>query len=75
VPGRKDNSLRTYHLLVVRVAGGFAWQIRYGRHASVVEQSVGTFMTLPDAETAGSEAVRRYRSAAASLSDGDLTQP
>ena len=74
MPGRKDNSLRTHHLLIARAAAGFTWQIRYGRHAGVVEQSSKAHATVAEAEAAGTEALLRHRSASDRLTDGDVTK-
>ena len=60
----KRNLLKSYHLLVLRQAGGFGWQIRYSRHANSVEQSSGVFVTQADAQADGQDALKRHQAAA-----------
>ena len=63
MPGKR-NLLKSYHLLVLREAGGFGWQIRYSRHANSVERSSGIFVTQAEAQADGQYALKRHQAAA-----------
>ena len=59
--GKRTNTLREYHLLVVREHDGFCWQVRYDRHANPVERSTQLYQTHGEAMTAGEAALAQHR--------------
>lgn len=65
MPGKQLNTLRQFHLLIVREPTGFSWQVRYGRIASVVEGSSEVYATQAEAEARGVTALAHYRLVAA----------
>ncbi|MDX7953679.1 hypothetical protein P7D22_21170 [Lichenihabitans sp. Uapishka_5] len=66
MPGKRENVLRAYHLLVVRGPEGFTWQVRYDRHANPVERSAMFFPSHAAAEMDGGQALEKHRAAAPS---------
>lgn len=65
--GKKRNALREYHLLIKRQAGGFAWEIRFDRHAKPIRRSVEAYASLDAADRSGKEALAAVRA------EGDAT--
>lgn len=61
--GKRINTLREYHLLIVRENSGFCWQVRYDRHANPVERGALSYATHGEAMTAGETALARHRTA------------
>lgn len=59
--GKRVNTLREYHLLIVRESSGFCWQVRYDRHATPVERSSQPFGTHAEALAAGEMALVHHR--------------
>lgn len=65
--GKRNNTLREYHLLIVREGGGFGWQVRYDRHANPIERGSQPYATQEEAMTIGQAALNRHRS---TMNDG-----
>lgn len=61
--GKRTNTLREYHLLIVREGNGFCWQVRYDRHANPVERGSQSYATQSEAMAAGEVALSRHRAA------------
>lgn len=58
---RRPNTLREYHVLVVRSSEGFVWEIRYDRHARPVKVSAESFALQEAAEQAGDRALQDFK--------------
>lgn len=55
--GKRPNTLREYHLLVIRNPGGFSWEVRYGRNAKSVRACNEVYRTQEEASRHGQVAL------------------